>query len=82
MFGYRESKRKENGVEFTEMGLCKDHNWHNSWWGSWVLCYAPGGSQLQGKDEGEIERVRKGIEEERGVETARGIHVVFLFFSF
>lgn len=57
MFGYRESKRKENGVEFTEMGLCKDHNWHNSWWGSWVLCYAPGGSQLQGKDEGEIERV-------------------------
>lgn len=37
---------------------------------------------VTGKDEGEIERVWKGIEEERGVETARGIHVVFLFFSF
>jgi hypothetical protein len=37
---------------------------------------------VTGKDEGEIERVWKGIEEERGVETARGIHVVFPFFSF
>lgn len=35
---------------------------------------------LTGKDEGEIERVWKGIEEERGVATARGILVVVFFF--
>jgi hypothetical protein len=37
---------------------------------------------VTGKDEGETERVWKGIAEERGVETARGIHVVFLSFPF